>query len=221
MNVLTQISDAIFQKIHNEGYKFIAISIFITFILLLISKFLGFIGLLFTIWVYFFFRDPDRVSIGDQDYLVSPADGIITQIVETNGPKEFSLENKQFTRVSIFMSVFNCHVNRSPILASIEDIFYVPGKFLNATLDKASEDNERNLIKFKTTSGDEIIVVQIAGLIARRIVCECSKSETIQQGGKIGMIRFGSRVDVYFNNYKSLVKQNQTTVAGETLIAKK
>ena len=221
MNVLTQISDAIFQKIHNEGYKFIAISIFITFILLLISKFLGFIGLLFTIWVYFFFRDQDRVSIGDQDYLVSPADGIITQIVETNGPKEFSLENKQFTRVSIFMSVFNCHVNRSPILASIEDIFYVPGKFLNATLDKASEDNERNLIKFKTTSGEEIIVVQIAGLIARRIVCECSKSETIQQGGKIGMIRFGSRVDVYFNSYKSLVKQNQTTVAGETLIAKK
>jgi phosphatidylserine decarboxylase len=221
MNVLTQISDAIFQKIHNEGYKFIAISIFITFILLLISKFLGFVGLLITIWVYFFFRDPDRISIDDQNYLVSPADGLITQVVETNGPKELSLENKKFTRISIFMSVFNCHVNRSPILASIEDIFYVPGRFLNATLDKASEENERNLIKFKTAAGDEIIVVQIAGLIARRIVCECSKSETIQQGGRIGMIRFGSRVDVYFNNYKSLVKQNQTTVAGETLIAKK
>ena len=221
MNVLTQISDAIFQKIHNEGYKFIAISIFITFILLLISKFLGFVGLLITIWVYFFFRDPDRISIDDQNYLVSPADGLITQVVETNGPKELSLENKKFTRISIFMSVFNCHVNRSPILASIEDIFYVPGRFLNATLDKASEENERNLIKFKTAAGDEIIVVQIAGLIARRIVCECSKSETIQQGGKIGMIRFGSRVDIYFNNYKSLVKQNQTTIAGETLIAKK
>ena len=221
MKVGTQIVDAIFQKIHNEGYKFIAISILITFILLLISKFLGFIALLITIWVYYFFRDPDRISIGDQNYLVSPADGLITQIVETNGPKEFSLENKKFTRVSIFMSVFNCHVNRSPILALIEDIFYVPGKFFNATLDKASEDNERNLIKFKTNNGDEIIVVQIAGLIARRIVCECSKSQTLQQGAKIGMIRFGSRVDIYFNNYKNLLKQNQTAVAGETLIAKK
>ena len=221
MKVGTQIIDAIFQKIHNEGYKFIAISILVTFILLLISKFLGFIGLLITIWVYYFFRDPDRISIGDQNYLVSPADGLITQIVESNGPKEFSLENKKFTRVSIFMNVLNCHVNRSPVLALIEDIFYVPGKFLNATLDKASEDNERNLIKFKTNDGDELIVVQIAGLIARRIVCECSKSQTLQQGEKIGMIRFGSRVDVYFNNYKSLVKQNQITVAGETLIAKK
>ena len=221
MKVGTQIFNAIFHKIHNEGYKFIAISVLVTFILLLISKFLGFIGLLITIWVYYFFRDPDRVSIDDQDYLVSPADGLITQIIETSGPKEFSLENKKFTRVSIFMSVFNCHVNRSPVLASIEDIFYVPGRFFNATLDKASEENERNLIKFKTGKGDEIIVVQIAGLIARRIVCECSKSQTLQQGEKIGMVRFCSRVDVYFNNYKSLVKQNQMTVAGETLIAKK
>ena len=221
MKVGTQIFDAIFQKIHDEGYKFIAISILVTFILLLISKLLGFIGLLITIWVYYFFRDPDRVSIDNQDYLVSPADGLITQVIETNGPKEFSLENKKFTRVSIFMSVFKCHVNRSPILATIEDIFYVPGKFLNATLDKASENNERNLIKFKTNNGDEIVVVQIAGLIARRIVCECNKSQTLQQGEKIGMIRFGSRVDIYFNSYKNLVKQNQTTVAGETLIAKK
>ena len=127
MKVGTQIFDAIFHKIHSEGYKFIAISILITFILLLISKFLGFIALLITIWVYYFFRDPDRISIGDQNYLVSPADGLITQIVESNGPKEFSLENKKFTRVSIFMNVFNCHVNRSPVLALIEDIFYVPG----------------------------------------------------------------------------------------------
>ena len=221
MKIGTQIYNAIFQKIHNEGYKFVAISVLATFILLLISKFLGFIGLLITIWVYYFFRDPDRISIDDEDYLVSPADGLITQIIETNGPKEFSLENKKFTRVSIFMSVFNCHVNRSPALASIEDIFYVPGKFFNATLDKASEENERNLIKFKTKNGDEIVVVQIAGLIARRIVCECSKSQTLQQGAKIGMIRFGSRVDIYFSNYKSLVKQNQSAIAGETLIAKK
>ena len=221
MKIGTQIYNAIFQKIHNEGYKFVAISVLVTFILLLISKFLGFIGLLITIWIYYFFRDPDRVSIDDEDYLVSPADGLITQIIDTNGPKEFSLENKKFTRISIFMSVFNCHVNRSPTLASIEDIFYVPGAFFNATLDKSSEENERNLIKFKTNNGDEIIVVQIAGLIARRIVCECNKSQTLQQGAKIGMIRFGSRVDIYFSNYKSLVKQNQSAIAGETLIAKK
>ena len=221
MNVVKQISEAVFQKIHNEGYKFIGISVLITFILLLFSKVLGFIGLLITIWVYYFFRDPDRVSIDNEEYLVSPADGLITQIVESNGPKELSLENKKFTRVSIFMSVFNCHVNRSPANALIEDIFYVPGKFFNATLDKASEDNERNLIKLKTKNGDEIVVVQIAGLIARRIICESKKSEKISQGSKIGMIRFGSRVDIYFDSYKSLVKQNQTTVAGETLIAKK
>ena len=216
-----KIFDVIFQKIHNEGYKFIAISIFVTFILLLISKFLGFIGLLITIWVYSFFRDPDRVSIDNEDYLVSPADGVITQIEEMNGPKEFSLENKKFTRVSIFMSVFNCHVNRSPALSSVEDIFYIPGKFFNATLDKASEQNERNLIKLKTNRGEEIVVVQIAGLIARRIVCDVKKNEEIGQGEKFGIIRFGSRVDLYFENYQLLVRQNQKTVAGETLLAKK
>jgi len=221
MKVGKQILDAIVQKIHNEGYKFIAISILITFILLLFSKFLGFIGILITIWVYFFFRDPDRVSIDDQNYLVSPADGVITQITETNGPKELSMENKKFTRISIFMSVFNCHVNRSPAHAKIEDIFYVPGKFFNATLNKASEENERNILKFIDNFGKEIIVVQIAGLIARRIVCECNKSDTIKQGERIGMIRFGSRVDIYFDSYKCLVKENQVTVAGETLIAKK
>ena len=213
--------DIVFPKIHPEGYKFLAIAILITIFLYFFSGLLGLVSLVLTVWMYYFFRDPDRVSIDDQNYLVSPADGLITQILETNGPKEFSLENKKFTRVSIFMSIFKCHVNRSPILASIEDIFYVSGKFLNATLDKASEDNERNLIKFKTKNGDEIIVAQIAGLVARRIICECSKSQTLQQGERIGMIRFGSRVDIYFNNYKSLVKQNQTTVAGETLIAKK
>ena len=213
--------DNIFPKIHSEGYKFIAISVFVTLILLLFSKLLGFIGLLITIWVYYFFRDPERISIDDQNYLVSPADGLITQIAETIGPIEFGLENKKFTRVSIFMNAFNCHVNRTPCSGLIEDIFYVPGQFLNASLDKASENNERNLIKIKSKSGDEILIVQIAGLIARRIVCDSNKSQEIRQGERIGMIRFGSRVDIYFNNYKILVKQNQTTIAGETLIARK
>ena len=213
--------DKIFPKIHSEGYKFIAISVFVTLILLLFSKLLGFIGLLITIWVYYFFRDPERISIDDQNYLVSPADGLITQIAETIGPIEFGLENKKFTRVSIFMNAFNCHVNRTPCSGLIEDIFYVPGQFLNASLDKASENNERNLIKIKSKSGDEILIVQIAGLIARRIVCDSNKSQEIRQGERIGMIRFGSRVDIYFNNYNILVKQNQTTIAGETLIARK
>ena len=213
--------DKIFPKIHSEGYKFIAISVFVTLILLLFSKLLGFIGLLITIWVYYFFRDPERISIDDQNYLVSPADGLITQIAETIGPIEFGLENTNFTRGSIFMNAFNCHVNRTPCSGLIEDIFYVPGQFLNASLDKASENNERNLIKIKSKSGDEILIVQIAGLIARRIVCDSNKSQEIRQGERIGMIRFGSRVDIYFNNYKILVKQNQTTIAGETLIARK
>ncbi len=210
----------IFPKIHSEGYKFIAISIIATIFLLIISKFLAGIGFLISIWVYYFFRDPERISINDDNYLVSPADGLIIKITEIEGPKELNLENKKFNRVSIFMNAFDCHVNRSPSSGKILDIFYKPGKFLNASLDKSSEDNERNYIKLKTNKGNEIIIVQIAGLIARRIVCETSKDNNINQGDRIGMIRFGSRVDLYFENYNILVKENQKAVAGETLIAK-
>tara|TARA_B100000686_G_C16352068_1_gene743376 strand:+ start:30 stop:680 length:651 start_codon:yes stop_codon:yes gene_type:complete len=213
--------DILFPKLHNEGYRFLAIAAVITFILLLISNFLGIISLFFTIWVYYFFRDPERFPINDEDYLLSPADGVISQIVETNGPKELGLENKKYTRVSIFMNVFNCHVNRVPCSGSVSEILYSSGKFINASLDKASEENERNYVKLKKLNDDEIILVQIAGLIARRIVCEVKESEEIKQGEKFGIIRFGSRVDLYFENYKMLVRQNQKTVAGETLIAKK
>ena len=141
--------------------------------------------------------------------------------METNGPKELNLENKKFTKVSIFMNVFDCHVNRSPCSGAIEDILYVAGKFLNASLDKASEDNERNYYKIKNSFGEEIVVVQIAGLVARRIVTETSKGEKLDQGSRIGMIRFGSRAELYFENYKPLVKVDQKTIAGETLIAKR
>ena len=141
--------EKIFPKIHAEGYKFIVISVIITLILWSISDFFGFLFTLLTVWVYYFFRDPERVIIEDENYLVSPADGIISSIVEVNGPIELGLENKKFTRVSVFMNVFNCHVNRSPIAGEIEDIFYKPGKFLNASLDKASEENERNFFKIK------------------------------------------------------------------------
>ena len=213
--------DKIFPKIHSEGYKFLAISILITIFFYFFSNFLALVGLVLSIWVYYFFRDPERISIHDNNYLVSPADGLVLSVNESDGPKELGLENKKFTKVSIFMNVFDCHVNRTPCKGKISEILYKPGKFLNASLDKASEDNERNYYKITNTEGEDIIVVQIAGLIARRIVCESSKNQELKQGDRIGMIRFGSRADVFFENYKPLVKVNQKTIAGETLLAKK
>ena len=211
--------NTICPKIHKEGYKFLAISILATFIVLFFSKFLGIILILITIWIYYFFRDPERYSINDDNYLVSPADGLITDISEKSGPEELRLENTSFTRVSVFMNVFNCHVNRVPSTGIIEEIFYKPGKFLNASLDKASEENERNYFKVKLNNGEEIIIVQIAGLIARRIVCEVEQGQELKQGDRIGMIRFGSRVDLYFKNKKILAKLGQNVVAGESLLA--
>ena len=213
--------DKIFPPIHNEGYKFLVIFAVATIILYLISSFLGLIGLVLTIWCYYFFRDPERYSIDDDDYLVSPADGLVLQVQENDGPKELNLENKKFTKVSIFMNVFDCHVNRSPCSGKVSEILYKPGKFFNASLDKASEENERNYYKITNSKGEDIIVVQIAGLIARRIVTETSENSDLIQGERIGMIRFGSRADLYFENYKPLVKVNQKTRAGETLIAKR
>ena len=209
----------IFPKIHTEGYKFIVIAVFITIIFLIINNFLGLIGILLTVWVYYFFRDPERTIIGDDSYLVSPADGEVIKVEEVDGPKELGLENKKFKKISIFMNVFDCHVNRTPCSGIVEDILYKPGKFLNASLDKASEDNERNYYKIKDKHGNDIVVVQIAGLVARRIVCETNKNQELNQGDRIGMIRFGSRVDIYFKNKKVLAKLGQNVVAGESLIA--
>jgi phosphatidylserine decarboxylase len=211
----------IFPKLHSEGYKFIVIAAVITIILYNFSSFLGLIGLVLTIWVYYFFRDPERVIIEDDNYLVSPADGEIIKVEEVDGPKELGLENKKFNKISIFMNVFDCHVNRTPCKGKIEEILYKPGKFLNASFDKASEDNERNYYKIKDVNGNDIIVVQIAGLIARRIVCESNKNQELSQGERIGMIRFGSRADVYYENYQPLVKIGQCAISGETLLAKK
>ena len=213
--------DFIVQKLHREGYRFLAIAAVVTFILLLISKILGLVGAVITIWVYYFFRDTERYPIKDENYLVSPADGKITQVVEIEGPKELGLEGKKFTRVSIFMDVLCCHVNRVPCTGKIDQIFYKPGKYINATLDKASEDNERNYVKLANSNGEEIILVQIAGMIARRIVCDVKEGDTVNQGDRFGIIRFGSKVDIYFQNYNLLVCKGQNTVAGETLLAKK
>ena len=211
----------IFPPIHTEGYKFLVISVIVTLVLLAFSGFLGTIGILLTIWVYYFFRDPERIIIGDDNYLVSPADGEVIKVEEVDGPKEVGLENQKFKKISIFMNVFDCHVNRTPCSGTVEEILYKPGKFLNASFDKASEDNERNYYKIKDNAGNNIIVVQIAGLIARRIVCETNNGQTLNQGERIGMIRFGSRADVYYENYEPLVKVGQKTISGETLLAKK
>ncbi len=214
--------EKIFPKVHPEGYKFLIISLIITLILLSISSFFGFIFIFVTIWVYYFFRDPERIVIEDSNYLVSPADGRISSISEVKGPIELGLDNKQFTKVSIFMNVFDCHVNRSPLNGEIEEIFYKPGKFLNASLDKASEENERNYFKIKSEETNEnIVVVQIAGLIARRIVTQVQKSQKVKQGERLGMIRFGSRVDIYFSQRNTMVKVGQNVIAGESLIARK
>ena len=213
--------DKIFPKIHSEGYKFLVIFSVLTVILYLIHGFLGFIGFVLTIWVYYFFRDPDRISIEDDNYLTSPADGLVLQVIETEGPKELGLENKKFTKVSIFMNVFDCHVNRTPCSGKISQILYKPGKFINASFDKASEENERNYYKIQNSFGEDIVVVQIAGLIARRIVNESHEGKELEQVERIGMIRFGSRADVYYENYEPLVKVGQRAISGETLLAKK
>jgi len=213
--------DKIFPKIHPEGYKFLVIVIVLTIFLYFFSSFLGLLGLFLSVWVYYFFRDPERISINDDNYLVSPADGMVLQVYETLGPKELGLENKKFSKVSIFMNVFDCHVNRTPCDGKVSEIVYKPGKFFNASLDKASEDNERNYYKIINNQGEDVIVVQIAGLMARRIVCEISEDQNLKQGDRIGIIRFGSRADIYFENYIPLVKVNQKTIAGETLLAKR
>ena len=213
--------DKVFPKIHDEGYKFIVIFSLVTIILYFIGSFLGLVGLILTIWCYYFFRDPERFPINDENYLVSPADGLVLQVQDSDGPKELNMEGKKFTKVSIFMNVFDCHVNRSPCSGKLTEMIYKPGMFLNASFDKASEDNERKYYKITNSTGEDVIVVQIAGLIARRIVSEVSENSELKQGEKIGMIRFGSRADIYFNNYTPLVKINQRTIAGETLIAKK
>ena len=211
----------IFPKIHAEGYKFLVIAGIITILFYIFSDFLGLIGLVLTIWVYYFFRDPERVIIDDDNYLVSPADGEVIKVEEVDGPKELGLENKKFKKISVFMNVFDCHVNRTPCAGKIEEILYKPGKFVNASLDKASEDNERNYFKIKDPHNNDIIVVQIAGLVARRIVCESNKDQELKQGDRIGMIRFGSRADIYYENYEPLVKVGQKAISGETLLAKK
>ena len=210
----------IFPNINNEGWRFISIFAAITALLAIIWLPLGVVGLVLTIWCYYFFRDPDRVTPQIKDVVVSPADGVVQMITRVTGPEELGLNNKTFNRVSIFMSVFNVHVNRAPATGKILRLAYIKGKFFNATLDKASKDNERQLLAMRTECGKEIAFVQIAGLIARRIVCFAKEGQTYQAGERFGLIRFGSRLDVYLpTDIEPHVCVGQTMVAGETVLA--
>lgn len=215
--------DILLPKLHKEGHKFLAISLIATFILLLLSKFLGLIGIVISIWVFYFFRDPERFPIKDNNFLIAPADGMICQIEnDVPGPKELSLENEKFNKISIFMNVFDCHVNRFPIECSVDEVFYKPGEYLNASLNDASLKNERNLIKITSTQDDKIVVTQVAGLVARRIISYCNQGDKYEQGQSFGIIRFGSRVDLLFSNkFKILVKKGQTVTGGESILSQR
>src|SRR6056297_2264630 len=208
------------KPMHPEGRKFVAIFAAITLALFLIEDVLGWIGVGLTVWCYYFFRDPERVAPARDDVIVSPADGIVSLIEPAIPPAELGLPDTPLTRVSVFMSVFNCHVNRAPVAGKVTAIAYRPGKFFNASLDKASADNERNSLVIRMDDGQDIAVVQIAGLVARRIVCFVKKGDHVQTGGRFGLIRFGSRLDVYLpDGVKPLVRVGQTMIAGETVIA--
>ena len=205
--------------IHREGWKFSAISLLISVFLSFIVPLLSFLGFLITFFILWFFRDPDRNSPNEEGKIISPADGKVCLIDLSTPPKELNYDNKEMLRVCIFMNVFNVHVNRSPVKGEIKKIEYKKGSFFNASLDKASEKNERNSIIISTENGIEIIVVQIAGLIARRILSFVNNGDRLNSGERFGLIRFGSRVDVYLpKSYKSEVKLGDKTIAGETII---
>ena len=211
---------AVVKPIHPEGYRFIAIFGIVTVLLFAVSEELGLVGLVLTIWCCYFFRDPPRVTPVREGLVISPADGLVQMIAPAVPPAEMGLGDAPPLRVSIFMKVFNCHVNRAPLAGRVERSAYRPGKFLNASLDKASEDNERNGLVLALADGRRLGVVQIAGLVARRIVCFTREGADLATGERFGLIRFGSRLDVYLpEGVAPLVAVGQGTIAGETVIA--
>ncbi len=206
--------------IHREGYPFIAIGVVVTLVLWAFGTWVGWIFALITAWVTYFFRDPTRVTPVGADLVVSGADGRISSVSRVVPPKELDLGTAPLPRVSVFMNVVNVHVNRAPVGGRIERIVYTPGKFVNAELDKASEDNERNALVLETPQAKLVGVVQIAGLVARRIVCFVEEGGRVEPGQRIGLIRFGSRVDHYLpDDAEILCQVGQTATAGETVIA--
>ncbi|MEQ9694703.1 phosphatidylserine decarboxylase [Shimia sp. SDUM112013] len=212
--------DTFLKPMHPEGRKFVAIFAAVTAVLFLVSSVLGWIGVGLTVWCYYFFRDPVRATPVRDGLIVSPADGVVSLIEKAVPPAELGMPDEALTRVSVFMSVFNCHVNRAPVAGRIAAIAYRPGKFFNASLDKASSDNERNSLCIEMADGRKIAVVQIAGLVARRIVCFSATGDTVKTGERFGLIRFGSRLDVYLpDDVHPMVSVGQTMISGETVLA--
>lgn len=210
----------VIKPVHREGYPFIGIFAAVTLVLFLIWQPLGWIGVVLTVWCYYFFRDPERHTPQRAGLLISPADGVISLIEPAVPPVELGMGTDPMMRVSVFMNVFNCHVNCAPIAGTVSAVSYRPGKFFNASLDKASSDNERNSVAIDMADGRKIAVVQIAGLVARRIVCDVKPGDVLETGERFGMIRFGSRLDVYLpDGVHPLVSLGQTMVAGETVLA--
>jgi phosphatidylserine decarboxylase len=211
---------SVLVPIHREGWKFIAIFAVVTLVLFWLAEPLGWLGVILTCWCAYFFRDPPRVTPVRDGLLISPADGVVQMIERAVPPEELGMGTDARTRISVFMNVFDVHVNRAPIDATVMAVAYRPGKFLNAALDKASIDNERQSMRMKLANGKEIAVVQIAGLVARRILCEAREGQSYRAGERFGLIRFGSRVDVYLDDgMVPLVATGQRCVAGETVIA--
>ncbi len=208
--------------IHKEGYKFILIFALATICIGLLSHTLGLVGLVLTLWCIFFFRDPERVIPTENNVIVSPADGVVTLIEkDAKAPDDLDYGDKKWTKVSVFLNVFNVHVNRVPVAGTITKVSYKAGKFLSANDSGASSENERNSIVIKTNDGSEIVCVQVAGLVARRIISEAAEGQEIKAGDRYGIIRFGSRADLYFpDNVEVKTLVGQTMVGGETIIAK-
>lgn len=222
---MTNLIDAlklILFPIHKEGYKFILIFALATIILALLSDFLGLIGLVLTLWCIFFFRDPERYAPVEDKIVISPADGVVTRVeYGVRAPDDLGYGNKKFNKVSVFLNVFNVHVNRVPVEGLVTKVSYKAGKFFSANADEASEENERNSVVVKTHEGIEVIFVQVAGLVARRIISDIKEGQEVKAGDRYGIIRFGSRADIYLPediSIKSLV--GQTMIGGETIIAK-
>lgn len=208
------------KPMHREGYRFVAVFAAATAVLFWLAEPLGWIGVCLTVWCYYFFRDPPRVTPLRDGLVISPADGVVSMIGPANPPEELGLGPAAMTRISVFMNVFNCHVNRLPIAGTIMKVAYRPGKFLNASLDKASVDNERNALAIRLPDGRDYAVVQIAGLVARRIVCDVKAGQTLRTGERFGMIRFGSRLDIYLPaGVQPLIALGQSALAGETVLA--
>ena len=214
------LASTVIKPLHREGYRFLAIFAVVTLLLFWVWTPLGWIGAGLTVWCYYFFRDPDRVTPTRAGLVVSPADGVVSAIEPAVPPAELGLGEAPRPRISVFMNVFDCHVNRMPVAGTVTAVAYRPGKFLNASLDKASDENERNALAVELADGRALAVVQIAGLVARRILCDVQPDDVLQTGQRFGMIRFGSRVDVYLpEGVAPLVAEGQGMIAGETVLA--